>query len=94
VAFPSSVDAIPSVARAKKQAMEMAEYGKGGKPRSRLSTLPILFGNPSGIPTFPRPRPSVPQADHILDWLYIAMRFKNLQQLAKGITSAADGGKE
>jgi hypothetical protein len=36
--------------------MEMTEYGKHGKPRSRLPTLPTLFGNPFGIPTFPRPR--------------------------------------
>jgi hypothetical protein len=34
-----------------KQAMEMTEYGK---PRSRLSTLPTLGGNPFGLPTFPR----------------------------------------
>jgi hypothetical protein len=34
-----------------------------------------------------------PQADHILDWFHIAMRFTNLQQLRKGIDSAADGGK-
>jgi hypothetical protein len=30
--------------------MEMTEYGKHGKPGSRL---PTLFGNPFGIPTFP-----------------------------------------
>jgi hypothetical protein len=36
--------------------MEMTEYGKGGKPRSRLSTLPTLLGNPFRITTFPRPR--------------------------------------
>ena len=40
----------------RKQAMEMTEHGKGGKPRCRLPTLPTLFGNPFGIPTFPRPR--------------------------------------
>jgi hypothetical protein len=34
----------------------MTEYGKHGKPRSRLSTLTTLFGNPFGITTFPRPR--------------------------------------
>jgi hypothetical protein len=34
-----------------------------------------------------------PHADHILDWFHIAMRFTNLQQLAKGINAAADGGK-
>jgi hypothetical protein len=33
--------------------MEMTEYGK---PRSRLSTLPTLLGNPFGITTFPWPR--------------------------------------
>jgi hypothetical protein len=40
----------------RQQAMEMTEYGKLRKPRSRLSTLPTLFGNPFGIATFPRPR--------------------------------------
>jgi hypothetical protein len=39
-----------------KHAMEMTEFGKHGKPRSRLSTLPTLLGNPFGITTFPRPR--------------------------------------
>ena len=34
----------------------MTEYGKHGKPRSRLSTLPTLLGNPFRITTFPRPR--------------------------------------
>jgi hypothetical protein len=34
----------------------MTEYGKGGKPRGRLSTLPTLLGNPFGITTFPWPR--------------------------------------
>jgi hypothetical protein len=28
-----------------------------------------------------------------LDWFHIAMRFSNLQQFAKGINSAADGGE-
>lgn len=40
----------------RKAAMEMPEYGKHGKPKSRLPTLSTLFGNPFGIPTFPRPR--------------------------------------
>jgi hypothetical protein len=33
--------------------MEMKEYGKHGKPRNRLSTLPTLFGNPCGITHIP-----------------------------------------
>jgi hypothetical protein len=33
----------------------MTEYGKHGKPRSRLSILPTLLGNPHGIITFSRP---------------------------------------
>jgi hypothetical protein len=33
----------------------MTEYGKHGKPRSRLSMLPTLHGNPYVITTFPRP---------------------------------------
>jgi hypothetical protein len=35
----------------------------------------------------------VPRADRVLDWFHIAMRFTNLQQLAKGIDPFADGGK-
>lgn len=34
-----------------------------------------------------------PHAEHVLDWFHLAMRFTNLRQLAKGINSAADGGK-
>jgi len=33
-----------------------------------------------------------PHADHILDWFHIAMRFTNLQQVAKGINAVVDGG--
>jgi hypothetical protein len=33
-----------------------------------------------------------PHADHILDWFHISMRFKNLEQLAKGINAIVDGG--
>jgi hypothetical protein len=33
-----------------------------------------------------------PHADHILDWFHISMRFKNLEQLAKGINAIADSG--
>ena len=32
-----------------------------------------------------------PDAEHILDWFHIAMRFTNLQQLAKGVSSLTDG---
>jgi hypothetical protein len=32
--------------------MEMPEYGKLGKPKSRLSTLPTLLGNPWGFPHY------------------------------------------
>jgi hypothetical protein len=33
-----------------------------------------------------------PQAEHILDWFHIAMRFTNLQQTAKGASSLTEGG--
>jgi hypothetical protein len=33
-----------------------------------------------------------PHANHILDWFHISMKFKNLEQIAKGITAIADGG--
>jgi hypothetical protein len=35
--------------------MEMTEYGNGGNPRCRLSTLSTLLANPFGITTFPPP---------------------------------------
>jgi hypothetical protein len=44
------------VKRVSKAGHEMTEYGKHGKPKSRLSTLPTLLGNPCGITTFPPPR--------------------------------------
>ena len=33
-----------------------------------------------------------PEAEHVLDWFHIAMRFTNLQQLAKGDNAFTDGG--
>jgi hypothetical protein len=33
-----------------------------------------------------------PYAEHVLDWFHIAMRFTNLQQVAKGINAVVDGG--
>ena len=36
-----------------KTSMEMTVCGKHGKPRSRLTTLPIPLGNPSGISHIP-----------------------------------------
>jgi hypothetical protein len=68
--FPLSGLGIRPALPGEKQAMEMTEYGKGGKPKCRLPTLPTLFGNPFGIPTFPRPRRLaiclfvLPQLDH------------------------------
>jgi hypothetical protein len=33
-----------------------------------------------------------PNVEHVLDWFHIAMKFTNLQQLAKGVNAATDGG--
>ena len=33
-----------------------------------------------------------PEAKHVLDWFHIAMKFTNLQQLAKGVNALTDGG--
>lgn len=33
-----------------------------------------------------------PEAEHVLDWFHIAMKFTNLQQLAKGVDALTDGG--
>lgn len=32
-----------------------------------------------------------PQAEHVLDWFHIAMRFENLKQVAKGINGLTEG---
>jgi len=32
-----------------------------------------------------------PQAEHVLDWFHISMRFQNLKQVAKGIHGLTDG---
>jgi hypothetical protein len=36
-------------------------------------------------------RQVAPQAEHVLDWFHIGMRFENLKQLAKGINGITDG---
>jgi hypothetical protein len=50
----NEISALSHSGPALRQAMEMTEYGKHGKPYSRLSTLPTLFGNPFRISTLPR----------------------------------------
>jgi len=35
---------------------------------------------------------ATPDANHVLDWFHISMRFTNLQQIAKGIVAIVDGG--
>src|SRR5216684_7612558 len=58
--------------------MEMTEYRK---PRSQLSTLPTLLGNPFGIITFPRPRLGVSRTVPALAWIHlcgIALRVRAL----------------
>jgi hypothetical protein len=35
-------------------------------------------------------RQSVPQAEHMLDWFHISMKFQNLKQFAKGINETTD----
>ena len=37
-------------------------------------------------------RQVAPNVEHVLDWFHIAMKFTNLQQLAKGVNAATDGG--
>ena len=32
-----------------------------------------------------------PQAEHVLDWFHVGMRFENLKQVAKGINGLTDG---
>jgi hypothetical protein len=32
-----------------------------------------------------------PQAEHVLDWFHVSMKFQNLKQLAKGINAITDG---
>ena len=37
-------------------------------------------------------RQVAPNVEHVLDWFHIAMKFTNLQQLAKGANAVTDGG--
>ena len=37
-------------------------------------------------------RQLAPQAEHVLDWFHVGMRFENLKQVAKGVNSLSDGG--
>jgi hypothetical protein len=33
-----------------------------------------------------------PNVEHVLDWFHVAIKLQNLQQLAKGVNAATDGG--
>ena len=43
----------------------------------------ILTGGDAGLRAIHH---LVPDAEHVLDWFYVSMRFQNLKQVAKGFT--------
>lgn len=53
---------------------------KGVGPTTRLT---VLSDGEPGLRAIQRV--ASPDADHVLDWFHLAMRFRHLTQLAKGI---------
>jgi hypothetical protein len=49
----------------------------------------VLTDGDAGLRTIHREL--APQAEHVLDWFHVSMKFQNLKQLAKGINATADG---
>ena len=53
------------------------------------TTVTVLTDGDSGLRAVQRH--VAPQAEHILDWFHISMKFQNLKQVAKGISGLTDG---
>ena len=53
------------------------------------TTVTMLTDGDTGLRAIQRH--VAPQAEHVLDWFHIAMRFENLKQVAKGITGLTEG---
>src|SRR3984885_8657197 len=52
--------------------------------------MTVLTDGDAGLRTIHRQ--VAPHAEHVLDWFHIAMKFPNLQQLAKGVSAVTDHG--
>ena len=57
---------------------------------SETTSMTVLTDGDAGLRTIHRQ--VAPHAEHVLDWFHIAMKFTNLQQLAKGVSAVTDHG--
>jgi hypothetical protein len=57
---------------------------------SVTTSMTILTDGDAGLRAIHRQ--VAPHAEHVLDWFHIAMKFTNLQQLAKSVTAVTDHG--
>jgi hypothetical protein len=57
---------------------------------SETTSMTVLTDGDAGLRAIHRQ--VAPHAEHVLDWFHIAMKFTNLQQLAKGVNAVTDQG--
>ncbi|MGA3093412.1 MAG: ISKra4 family transposase [Terriglobales bacterium] len=57
---------------------------------TEITSITVLTDGDAGLRAVQRQ--VAPEAEHVLDWFHIAMRFTNLQQVAKGVNALTDGG--
>ena len=53
------------------------------------SSITVLTDGDAGLRALQRR--VAPEANHVLDWFHVGMRFENLKQVAKGINGFTDG---
>ena len=53
------------------------------------TAVTVLTDGDAGLRAIPHA--VIPEAEHILDWFHISMKFQNLKQLAKGINGLMEG---
>src|ERR1700677_1342397 len=53
------------------------------------SSIPVLTDGDAGLRALQRR--VAPEANHVLDWFHVGMRFENLKQVAKGISGLSEG---
>ena len=79
-----------------------ARWRIGGRERGRFGDAPVgrerkhlgdrsyfLTDGDAGLRGIQRR--VAPEAEHVLDWFHVGMRFENLKQVAKGINGLTDG---
>jgi hypothetical protein len=56
---------------------------------NKSTSVTVLTDGAAGLRAIQRR--VAPEAEHVLDWFHVGMRFENLKQVAKGINGFTDG---